>query len=523
MKITLPKRRDGSSPGQISLDTQQCLLIVGANGAGKTRFTVETARGLRRNAYPLSALDGLYRRYDDPEEIHANVRQVFAPSVKTMASRAGLPTLLEYFLNQLMNDELVNLLAFKIANADAPGAKLPPTRLDKVIELWQEVFPDNKVLLANGNILFSRGLGNTQSYSSKRLSDGEKAVLFYAAAVLYAPADSVIFVDAPEIFLHPSITASLWNRLEACRPDCRFCYTTHDTEFASSRNGAPAVWVRDCDPEQSTWDYDILPPGKGLTPELYMTLIGARKPVLFIEGDSERSIDAKLYPLIFPDYNVRSLGSCNKVIEATRTFNDLYAFHKMDSCGIVDRDRRDDAEVAYLRRKRIMVPDVAEIENLLLLDDIVVAMAQSRGCDARRALQKVKRAVMNLFAAELHQQALLHTRHRVKRTMEYRVDSRSNDIGEFENHLHDLLREINAREIYEGFCRDFQRYVRDGDYAAVLRVFNHKAMLPGSNVAQLCGFGNKDQYIDGIIDELRRDTPYARTIRAAVRRCLTGE
>ena len=46
---------------------------------------------------------------------------------------------------------------------------------------------------------------------------------------------------------------------------------------------------------------------------------------------------------------------------------------------------------------------------------------------------------------------------------------------------------------------------------------------PGSNVAQLCGFGNKDQYIEGIIDELRRDTPYARTIRAAVRRCLTGE
>ena len=219
------------------------------------------------------------------------------------------------------------------------------------------------MLLANGNILFSRGLGNTQSYSSKRLSDGEKAVLFYAAAVLYAPADSVIFVDAPEIFLHPSITASLWNRLEACRPDCRFCYTTHDTEFASSRNGAPAVWVRDCDPRPV--DMGLRHPASRQRPhpELYMTLIGARKPVLFIEGDSERSIDAKLYPLIFPDYNVRSLGSCNKVIEATRTFNDLYAFHKMDSCGIVDRDRRDDAEVAYLRRKRIMVPDVAEIEN----------------------------------------------------------------------------------------------------------------------------------------------------------------
>ena len=191
------------------------------------------------------------------------------------------------------------------------------------------------------------------------------------------------------------LTASLWNRLESARADCTFVYTTHDTEFASSRNGALVVWVRDCDPADDAWDYEVLPPHSGLTQELYMTLIGARKPVLFIEGDSERSIDAKLYPLIFPDYNVRSLGSCNKVIEATRTFNDLNTPHKVESCGIVDRDRRDEAEVAYLRRKRVTVPDVAEIENMLLLVDIIAAMAESHG-HWRRGLQKVKRAVINM-------------------------------------------------------------------------------------------------------------------------------
>ena len=84
--------------------------------------------------------------------------------------------------------------------------------------------------------------------------------------------------------------------------------------------------------------------------------MGSRKPVLFIEGDGIHSIDARLYPLLFKDYSVKSLGSCNKVIEATRTFNDLTGF---DSRGIVDRDRRDDKEVAYLRGKRIMVPEVA--------------------------------------------------------------------------------------------------------------------------------------------------------------------
>ncbi len=521
MKLSLPSRRGGGENGVVNLAPRQCVLIVGANGAGKTRFTAAVAKNLRHRAYPVNALDALYRRAERNSDLPEPIKKILSPAVVAMYAD-GNATTLELLLAQLMNDEMLNLIAYKLALVDSDNVKLKATRLDKVIELWQDVFPGNRVLIDSGKILFTRGI-DPDSYSSLRLSDGERAVLYYVAAVLYAPEKSVIFVDAPEIFLHPSITASLWNRLEACRSDCTFCYTTHDTEFASSRNGAPVVWVRDCDLVTNTWDYDILPAKSGMTTELYMTLIGARKPVMFIEGDSERSIDAKLYPLIFPDYNVKSLGSCNKVIEATRTFNDLSTFHKMDSCGIVDRDRRDDAEVDYLRRKKIMVPDVAEIENMLLIEEVVATMAEVRGADAKRVVSKVKRAVLSLFRAELEQQALMHTRHRVKRTMEYRVDARSADIDAFDEHLHQLLHDINPREIYRGFLDTFQSYLDRSDYRAVLRVFNQKSMLIGCNVAQLCGYNNKYEYVDGILDTLRTDTPAAARIRAAVRHSLTGE
>ena len=341
--------------------------------------------------------------------------------------------------------------------------------------------------------------------------------------MLYAPSDALIFVDSPEIFLHPTLTISLWNRLEATRPDCTFCYTTHDPEFASSRNGAPVVWVRDYDPANAAWDYDVLPDQSEISQELYMTLVGARKPVLFIEGDSRRSIDAKLYPLIFPDYTVQSLGSCNKVIEATRTFNDLATFHKMDSFGIVDRDRRDDTEVAYLRRKRIMVPEVAEVENIMLIEDIVRTMAGIAGKDPDRVAEKVKSTILSLFRADLHQQALQHTRHRVKRIVEYRVDARFSNIGTLEKHLEGLLQEVSPRAIYEQLCREFQDYVKNRDYRAVLRVYNQKSMLTNSNVAPMCGFKNKDKYIEGIIRVLRRSSPEADRIRAAVRATLMPE
>ena len=518
MKISLPTRLNGDAI-KLQINPGQCTIIVGANGAGKTRFTAATAQSLADKAFPISALQAIYRKVKSPDEIAPQLAKRLEAATAAILAKGSSATVLELLLTQLMHDEMLNLIGYKLARADHRNADLSKTRLDKVVEIWQDVFPGNRVLIDSGKMLFSRGI-DANGYSSVRLSDGEKAVLFYAAAVLYAPKGSVIFVDSPELFLHPTLTNSLWNRLETLRNDCSFCYTTHDTEFTASRNGASMVWVRDCDQAKAAWDYDIIAPGSGISNELYLTLAGARKPVLFIEGDSERSIDAKLYPLIFPDFTVRSLGSCNKVIEATRTFNDLAAMHKLDSFGIVDRDRRDETEVAYLRRKKVMVPEVAEIENMLLTEPLVRAMARAAGKDPDRVFAKVKKAIMAMFQADLRQQALLHTRHKVKVLVGYRVDARVPDIANLERHLESLFDEISPRTIYEGLCQEFHKYLKSGDYSAVLRVYNQKSMLPGCNVAQLCGFNSKEAYIDGVIDLLRKDTEIAAEARKALRNTL---
>lgn len=510
MKITMPARLDGTAPQE--LDTKVCrsILIVGANGAGKTRFTRSLIRSLGDKAYPLSALDALYTRHSSNELSPLSAK---LPKVTPSTSN---PNDLEILLSVLMHDEMLGLIGYKLALAEGKDAHLSRTPLDAVVELWQDVFPGNRVLIDSGKILFARGVED-DVYSSVRLSDGERAVLFYAAAVQYAPKGAVVFIDSPEMFLHPSITASLWNRLETARPDCVFCYTTHDTEFASSRNGSPVVWVQDCDPSEEAWEYLILPPESALPNDLYISLTGARKPVLFIEGDSRRSIDAKLYPLIFPDFTVRSLGSCNKVIEATRTFNDLSTLHKMDSFGIVDRDRRDDTEVAYLRRKKVMVPDVAEIENLLLLEEVIRVVAEVTGHNADRVFGRVRQTILNLFRGDLRQQALLHTRHRVKRTVEYRVDARFSDISMLEDHLAGLLSEIDPRTIYEQYLAEFKGFLENKDYHSVLKVFNQKSMLSSCNVAQMCGLKNKEHYINTITNILRHRTAEAKRLREAIR------
>ena len=512
LNITLPPLSDGR-PGRLPLCTRS-LVIIGANGSGKSRFEHALEKSLGSRAFDISALAGLYGKCDDS----TSTGRLF----KETGLKVPVETGLDALIAMLLDEELKSLLEYKLARGGNEPDKLPTTKLDKLISLWQEIYPGSRMHIETHRLAFTRE-GSSDSYDAWRLSDGERAVLYLAGSMLYAPARSVVMVDSPEMFLHPTVMQSLWNRLEQLRPDCAMVYTTHDLEFAASRQGAATVWVKSYDREASTWDYSILPPGSPLGEEMYMTIMGARKPVLFIEGDGVHSIDARLYPLIFPDYTVKSLGSCNKVIEATRTFNDLNNFHHMVSKGIVDRDRRDAGECAYLQRKNVMVPCVAEIENMLLLEEVIRAVASSRGYNEDQVARKVKRSIIKMFESEYRQQALMHTRHRVKRTVEYRVDGRFTSIDQLEKHITGLVNEIAPRKHYDKLCAEFKAMIDRQDYASILRVYNQKSMLPGCNVAGMVGLNNKDSYLKYILDLLSTDSAAARRIRRAVRACFDSE
>lgn len=521
MILTLPPRLD-AEPLCIETSSLRHIVVIGANGSGKTRFADRIAADLGDKAFRLSALRALYEpRNGEPEPGSIGDLYHKATSPASLL-RPDLKGELEQTLAMLLNEEILSLISQKFSGKERPASgKL--SRLEKVIHEWQRVFPDNKVLLENGRMLFNRatspGERSSDTYAASRLSDGEKTVLYYLGAVTYAPRGGVIIVDSPGMFLHPSSIASLWNVIETMRPDCTFIYLTHDLQFASTRGQGCTIWVKNCDPTRGCWDYDFLTSTDGISDEIYLAIIGARKPVLFIEGDGVNSIDARLYPLIFNDYTVKSLGGCDRVIEATRTFNSLRDFHSLNAWGIVDRDRRDEGEVAYLRRKQVHVPDVAEIENIFMLEPVIRVMAGLNHRDPDVAFGKVKRNIMRLFEADIHQQALQHTRHRMKRGVEHRIDGRFANISQLEQHIASLADELSPRRVYEDLCNEFRRYLRDDDYAAVLRVYNRKTMLSESHVASHVGLkrDDKDNYIATVLNILTYNYRGSDEIRAAIR------
>lgn len=508
--MLLPSRIDG----QQSQELPECrqIIIVGGSGAGKTRFMNALVDSYGPRAFSLSALGSI------TSEEGGSVDALFAEHLK---GRPALPearrlTDLDKLTAILFQDEFRYLLSVKSARLiEGRKVQLEPTRLDKLIKVWQSIFPGNTVMREAGRFLFATQ-GGPDPIGTMKLSEGEKAVLYYISAVLYAPKDGVIFVDAPGMFVHPAMLHTLWDAVEGLRPDCVFVYNTSDMEFISSRTQSVCIWVKRHDAKKRAWDYEILK--KGTLPEdLSTCLLGTRRPVLFIEGDAVHSIDMKLYPLVFPGHTVRPLGSCNKVIETVRSFCDMRPMHHLESHGIVDRDRRTVQEVEYLRSKNVMVPEVAEVENIFMLEAVIKIMAKRRGRNPQRVADKVRKAVINMFGTHFREQVLQHVRHRMKRQLETRGDCRAKTIGELEEHLRSLPQIIDVRAHYNALMSEFGEIAKKGDYAAVLRVFNHKPMLNESQVSNLLGFRTKDDYIAGVLGALKEDTRDADALRRAIR------
>lgn len=311
------------------------------------------------------------------------------------------------------------------------------------------MFPHNRLIRKSGFIeLVSTGR-DSNSYTAGRMSDSEKLVFYLIGAALCACPNALLVIEEPETLLHNSIKNQLWDEIEAIRPDCTFVYLTHDIDFATSRSDSKRIWIRSYDADHSVWDYELIESNESFPEEVYMEILGSRKPILFIEGTDTNSIDSKLYPFIFPDYLVKPMGGCQKVIETTKAFGQLKDFHTLDSKGIVDRDRRTQGEINYLREQHIYVPDVAEVENLLMIEDVIKTVAKRLMKDPDDVFKQVKENVVRLFQKELDSQVILHAKHQVRKKLETTVDRKITTVEQLTEHVESIRLNIHAEEIYK--------------------------------------------------------------------------
>lgn len=482
----------------VDLVAGSSVIIVGANGSGKTRLAVECERQLGTSAHRISAqrmlaLDPSIEKvseqvarnqlrygYAKPQdyggpEAARNIQRWGRSEARFILNDAGA-------LVQVLFAEQANT-AVKAYNAQADGAAMETseTLFRQLKTMFNRVLPARMLEITGDDISVRVSADGVmgEPYSLADLSDGEKAVFYMIGQVLVADPASVFIMDEPEIHIHRSILARLWDELEAVRPDCAILLITHDLEFAASRAGQTYV-VRSYTPN-SGWELEAVPEAEGFSEELVTLILGSRKPILFVEGE-QGSLDIAFYRACYPDWTVVPRGSCEEVIHSVVTMRRNEALTRVHCAGLVDADGHDETDRASLTANGIQVLPVSEIENVLLLPNVSRAILEMNDLSAVEVEEKLNALRAAIFADALLEKnvsevSLRYCRRRIDRALKQIDLSADTSTAELAETYASKTAEVDVRSLVGEMEAKIDAAITREDVVALLAVYDRKKAL----------------------------------------------
>lgn len=485
-----------------TLETSQSLIVVGANGSGKSKFGawVESSN---EKVHRISALRNLTFKELIPiegrEEAQRKITtgQVDKP-ISDFEKNQGCIYKWNNGKTSKVIDDYDHTLAFLLAdesnialelrsklktlsNAERTNCDLGRTVFDNLKEIWNNIFPHRKIILKDQKIQVSIS-ENIPSYSGHLMSDGERATLYIIVQALTAPEDYIVIVDEPELHLHRSIMNALWEKIESYRKDCKFIYITHDVDFASQHHNSKKIWIKNYDGQG--WNWSEITNYNELPQELLLEVLGSRKNILFVEGN-HNSPDIQLYSILFPNYKVIPCGSCTSVIERTKAFNRLSDMTWIRAIGIIDKDYRTDYEISKYELEKIFTLNVAEVENLFLIEPVLNCLQKHLNLETS-PIENIKKEIKSRFQKEIKGQQ----KKAFIAQLKYELDSidlnQLKDITELVEKSKKMYKEVENK-INLAFDN-----VDTFEYNSILKIFNQKNLI--KNMGHFFDIPN-DKYI----------------------------
>jgi hypothetical protein len=304
---------------------------------------------------------------------------------------------INFVLSTLIQDH-TNLLTARNEEAISRRSALDPvndTRLIQLQTLWGRLFPKRKLEIGGFFPKVKRldGAGESEPYSLRQMSDGERTALYMAARVLTAE-HPIILVDEPELHMHSRLSVRFWDEAQSLRPHCRFVYVTHDLSFALSRREGTVLICRASDSAEPL----IL---DGVPSSVAEEVLGAAtlpfhaKRIFLYEGEDGRGFASEFFTAWFNDDETFTVPCGDRdSVRAATTGLSAVGVVGASVVGLVDRDFYSDAALAGMPATVDVLP-LHEIESVLCDKPVVAAIAVHLGKDPDEAwsqfLQRVRR------------------------------------------------------------------------------------------------------------------------------------
>lgn len=531
MKIQFPH-------GEITeLEFGKPVVLLGANGSGKTRFSVKIEEindpkfrsWNAEESIPIHRLSA-QKSLSIQESISildndSSKRELFVGGSDQYAvkfnSRFGAHPatfLLDDYnkaLSLLFSQEIMELQQAHFTDKQAilQNEERPApitTIVEKATLIWNELLPHRKIDLSGNGV---HVLYDGTRYHGKEMSDGERVMLYMICQVLVQRQNTLLIVDEPELHIHKSIVEKLWTMLENERKDCVFMYITHDLSFAMSRIDSKILWIKQYD--GTDWDYEIINTSEfsELPEELLYEIIGTRQKIVFVEGEKS-SYDFLLYQELYRDkgYHVIPCGGCQEVVRLVKAKKVYQMLNSIEVYAIIDRDFRTEQEIEELRKNGIFCLNVAEVENLFLVPELLDIMEKVLICPDGTA-QKAKDFIKNLFRENTDNQVAQALAQEMKHQLSlFELSGKKQTPRDIKEKI-DLR--FSEEKIAEYLADKEALFNSATEIPEILKVFNFKDM--SRKIGGIFGLCDQKEYPQKILRLLRQNSSERDSILRAIR------
>lgn len=485
------------------------MVILGANGSGKTRLGVHIENNIPTNvskrisSHKSLSINDELSSVSFERAMHAvghgttdlgiNNREYYRYRNKPAVT---LVNDYDFILQALFAEESNAAVKHLYKHLENNTATPPTTILSKIKKIWEYILPHRRIIAEDlkikTEITQSNG-NNYQPYLGSDMSDGERVMLYLLGSILLSPPNSIIIIDEPELHLHKAILARFWDTIEAERKDCAFIYITHDLDFVAARPTATKLAVYGYTPEP-LWNMEEVISDDDLPERLVNELIGSRQPVLFVEGRLN-GVDASIYRAVYKDFLVEPIGGCQAVIHAVSTFRNKEKFHRLGQIyGCIDADARNDEDVSRLDNLNVKVLPVAEIENILLLRPVFLVLAKAMhfsDTDAASKFHQLQITIIGTAQQGIEEATARYVSRRLDGALK-QLAPKSKTIEEMEMHFQSSIQSLNLQEIAETYRSRLRGAIDTNDTAAVLSLYDNKGLL--SEGARILGLKGAKSY-----------------------------
>lgn len=479
------------------------LVIIGANGSGKTSLAKHLTTHIKSNGILVSAQRILelpvYESIRSYATTTEHVKLIQLPD-EELVTQHNIADEFGILIEHLLADDS-RALKQNRNHRDDPFP--PPTKLQVLLMMWNGLFSHLQLALPDDINIGT--VKDSLAFHVSKMSDGEKVTLFLIAHVLLCPEKGFVIVDEPEMYLHPTIHRELWDRLEAHRSDAKFIYLTHDLDFASSRVNAKKLWLRIFKhPDQFALE-EI--PKNEIPQALLMELLGSRQDILFCEGEIG-SLDEQVYGILFPNYTIKPVGGCLSVIDFTKAFNRL-PMSARKAIGIIDGDYTSQQRIQSLKGDGVFTLTVPHVENLLLHEVILMRLAKELKQD--EGAKEVQKRILEKLKDERDVEVAKYVSAKVEHYFKDSNVTSGKSTDTIKSNFQAFTGKVDIDGWSKGRTEEIDRILSAEDYAGALRVFKNKGL---ASIAK--SVFRTDNFNEKAIELLKRNSDIQSQLRKIV-------